>query len=300
MPNINNSVNDIIKSLPGSSSLRATRLFSDLEGVKKQISEGNKYETRAQLDGAGVGRVYDDLQSKLMFADKYETARNIASYKLQMQQSKLNELSQIKADFAAKKDLIPGQEQEFAQNTLAKIEDVLNSQVDGEYIFGGKNSNIKPVSDLNKQTNVVNGRASTNYTDATSAEIVSPVSEKHSVNLGLISADDPAISSIIAAVNIYKTNNGKGAEVQIDKFLKEGSDSFGKLETKVRIAIKDVEDAKTYNSKIKVDATEQVQNISAGDAVTFAEKAKNIIQSLLANFTLTEVKNKVSDRLFGY
>jgi hypothetical protein len=118
------------------------------------------------------------------------------------------------------------------------------------------------------------------------------------VNLGLISANDPGIAALIAAVNAYKANNGIGPER--DKFLKIADDNLGKLETKVGIAIKDAEGAKIYNSEIKVKAIGQVQDISAGDAITFAEKAKNVIQSLLANFTLTEVKNKVSDRLFGY
>jgi hypothetical protein len=296
MANVNNTVSDIIRSLPGSSSLRTSKLLSDLEAVKKQIPEGNKYQTRAQLDGAGVGRVYDDLQSKVMFADKFETARKTASVKLLEQQSKLTEFNDVITKFR-QQNVIPGQEAEFADEILSNLETILNSQSNGEFLFGGGNSNVKPVSDLNNKTNIVNGRASTNYTEATSVNIDSSISEKHTVNLGLISANNPGIAAIIAAVNVYKENPQN--QQQIDLFLNQGITQFGSLENKVRTAITDVNDAKVYNSRVTTSATEQIQSISAGDVVTFAEIAKGNIQSLLANFTLAEINNTVSDRLFN-
>lgn len=298
MSKINSSVNDIINLLPGSSTGRTSKLLNDLEDVKKQIPEGNKYKDRAELEKNGIGKEYDDLQSVLMFNEKYNTACNSAIYKLEMQNIKLDELSELKTKFSSKQDLIPGREKEFAEDILTKIEAVLNSQLGGEYIFGGKNSNIQPVADLNRQTNIVNGRASTNYTNATAVQTISPVSDKHSVNLTLISANDPAIASFIAAVNSFKSSEGH-SHAEIDKFLQNGENSLGKLGVKMHNAIQNAQNAKVYNSEIKTSVIEQIAKISTSDVVELAEKAKAAVHSLVATFALSEINNNVSSIFFN-
>jgi hypothetical protein len=291
---VSSTVNDIIRALPGTGSFRGSKIIGELEAAKIQLLEGNKYQTRIDLDSSGLGGVYDDLQSKLITSSKFEASQQLASTKLALQQSKLTDLSQVVGKFRSP-SYIAGEEVAFADSILSDIADILNSQEEGEYIFGGKDSKTRPVLDLSK-SNIINGRASTNYTNASTTEINFTIAENSVINLGFISANNPGIASIIAAINVFKEDPTSPA---IDGFINDYNDHFAELQTKVSSAIKETEGAQIINSRLKTIVTEQIKSVGGGDMIEAVETIKALMFSFLANLSAVDVNSKINNALLN-
>lgn len=301
-------VHDIINSLPGSNALRGRELISEFQSTIRQINEGNKYNSRIDLDSAGVGRVYDDLQQGLMLAEKYDNSAKIAKSKLDTQKDKLNDLMAVINRFKeetsqTKKETEGGSSlpeiRAVADKALKDLETILNSNVRGEYVFGGKNARLLPMTTaLTGQTNIVDGRVTTNYTNTNSIEIKARVSHKHEVDLGLVDATNPAIAKFIAAINQYKSSDGKN-RAEVDKLMQQATREFEQLQVKVKTEAENVGQALLENTRSTANYTERVKEISAADVVSLSNAAISNIQAILVGFSLESALNNVRGKIFN-
>lgn len=295
----------ILSSLPGSGNSRIAKLSEDFKDRADSLSKeaGDKFHSRAELDGAGLGRVYDNLQRNLVHVEGYEAATKIARDKLMVQKDLLQRIRDIMVEFnpqASERKDSPalGDPEERSNAALKKLTAVLNTKVNGEYVFGGKHSKQSPLAvDLTKKSNIISGIATTNYTNVAYSSSEVSISVHHTVEVTHIHAADKGIASYIAVINDYK-RTGKG-DRQTQKFWDEAEQNFGRLQLKVSTELDKLEPAEKYNSAMRADASRQVTELFSENIVTAAAAAKASFQSLLANFQMTKMKNDIFDRLMS-
>lgn len=303
------SVNDIINNIPNTTTQSTRERLADLAKLSNKINTQNAYESRDALEKEGIGRIYDDLQKEVSFNAKYSSAANIAANKLEMQKIKIDEIRTVLNQFVSDTSSLRGDKAnlpgagtaaEVADKALDRIGKILNTRVAGEYIFGGKNANKPPVEvDLTKNSNLdSSGLPTTNYTKTSSIKVESQISQKYTVDLGVVDATNPGISNYIAAINLFKSSNGAAAD-RVDELIKDGADEFGRLDIKVSTQLQYATEAIKDNKTDIAGLQQKVKAITDIDVTSLVNNFRSNVNSILANFSINDALNSILSKLIN-
>lgn len=168
---------------PGSFAARETsRMFVDMrkaaETLELQMASGRRSET---YSGLGFDRRTSlDLRAKLSGLETYQTTIQKADFRLRASLDGIESLEKIasKTRSAAMEPLtglsasgVP-QEQALARNNLAFAVQILNTEVDGTYLFAGRASDTAPVQTIDAITTGLDGYLTANAIDRTDPDAV--------------------------------------------------------------------------------------------------------------------------------
>lgn len=151
---------------PVSSSLQSiTNMHDKLENLQLQLATGNRYNTLAEM---GRDRVHHlNLEARLDRISGYQASITTVENRLSFYTNSLERLDEIEA--SARDLAIPGaygtdginlaNVKNQATNLLKEVVDVLNTDITGQYIFGGNASDTKPVTAYDEIMNGADGKA---------------------------------------------------------------------------------------------------------------------------------------------
>lgn len=140
-----------------------TSMHKKLENLQLQLATGNKYNTLAEMGGE---RVHDiNLRGRLSRIEGYQANILTVENRLSFYTNGLERLDQIEAD--ARALAVPNaygtdginltNARNQATNLLKEVIDVLNTDITGQFIFGGNKSDTKPVASFEQIMNGPNG-----------------------------------------------------------------------------------------------------------------------------------------------
>lgn len=166
----------INKSLyPVSSTLSTiTSMHKKLENLQLQLATGNRYNTLAEM---GSDRVHDiNLRNRLSRIEGYQANILTVENRMSFYTNGLERLDEIEG--AARDLAVPNaygtdginltNARNQATNLLKEVIDVLNTDIMGQFIFGGNKSDTKPVSSFD---DIMNGpKGFVRYTENRNSE----------------------------------------------------------------------------------------------------------------------------------
>ncbi len=183
------------KSLyPVSQSLKSiTTMSKQLEQLQLQLSSGKRFNTLSEM---GNERVHDlNLRSRLTRIEGYQSNILTVETRMSFYTGSLERLDEIEA--SARQFAVPNaygtdginllNAKNQATNLLRETIDVLNTDVTGQYIFGGNASDKKPVASFEEIMNGPNGfiqyAADANATDLANMGHINDVRSGTNVSL---------------------------------------------------------------------------------------------------------------------
>ena len=149
---------------PVSSTMRTiTNMQSQFENLQLQLATGKRYNTLAEM---GSDRVHDlNLRTRLNRIEGYQDNILTVENRMSFYTNSLERLDEIEAD--ARSLAVPGaygtdginfvNARNQATNLLKETIDVLNTDITGQFIFGGNASDKKPVSSFDEIMEGPNG-----------------------------------------------------------------------------------------------------------------------------------------------
>lgn len=172
-------------------------LRSQLDDLTRQISTGKKSDTFA---GLGVQRgVSITLRSQLSAIESYDATGQTASTRIDLGQTALSSMAKVvsttkSAMFQATNVAGVGgasQVQTTAKYSLDELSGLLNTQVGGRYVFGGRQTDSAPVESAD---HILNG-------DGARAGLVQIINERRQADLGSdglgrLDVTNPTLSSV--------------------------------------------------------------------------------------------------------
>ena len=166
----------INKSLyPVSSTLQTiTSMHKKLENLQLQLATGNRYNTLAEMGSDRLHHI--NLTARLSRIEGFGANILTVENRMSFYTNGLERLDEIEAD--ARALAVPGaygtdginftNVRNQSTNLLKEVIDVLNTDITGQYIFGGNKSDTKPVASFDEMMNGPNGFVA--YTQNRNAE----------------------------------------------------------------------------------------------------------------------------------
>jgi flagellar hook-associated protein 3 FlgL len=107
---------------------------------------------------------------------------------------------------------------------LPTIENSLNVNLQGKYLFSGTSTNIEPVVNISTTSNVLNGVTTSNYYQGNNTVLSAQVTDTININYG-VTADNQVFQDLIACANNLITADKEND----NKALVESMDTINKL-----------------------------------------------------------------------
>jgi len=260
------------------------RLFD----TQNQISTGLVAPNFAGI-GADSSRLVS-LQSSQARVDQYTANAQIVDQRLTSMETSTGQLFDIASKFQtllvnglnaeSSSDLNLNQQ---AQDMLNQVAGLLNSQLDGRYLFAGTSTDTAPV-DLNAAgfaapPGVYPGTADTGYYTGTSTKLTARIDDNYDLSYG-VTADAPGFEELIRSLRLAADANVGPPQDR------------NRLEESLRVVKQAIQDIPTITSQIG-SAQAAIQNIQSKhtDFKQFADKAIGDI----ANVDVTQAVTRLSE-----
>jgi flagellar hook-associated protein 3 FlgL len=260
------------------------RLFD----TQNQISTGLVAKNFAGI-GADSSRLVS-LQSAETRVNQYLSNAQIANQRLTSMETTTGQLFEIASKFQtllinglnaeSSSDLNINQQ---AQDMLNQVAGLLNSQLDGRYLFAGTSTNVAPV-DLNAAgfvtpPGVYPGTADTGYYTGNGTELSVRIDDNYDLSYG-VTADAPGFEELIRSLRLAADANVGPPQDR------------NRLEESLRLAKGAIQDIPTITSQIG-SAQAAIENIQSKhtDFKQFADKAIGDI----SNVDVTEAVTRLSE-----
>ncbi|WP_417582478.1 hypothetical protein [Pelagibacterium sp.] len=193
----------INKSLyPVSSTLSTiTSMHKKLENLQLQLATGNRYNTLSEM---GSDRVHDiNLRGRLSRIEGYQSNILTVENRLSFYTNGLQRLDDIEGD--ARALAVPNaygtdginltNARNQATNLLKETIDILNTDITGQFIFGGNKSDTKPVASFDEIMNGPNG-------------FVRYTQNRNSEDMGTAAGNSGRLNQALAGSTISLTEDG--------------------------------------------------------------------------------------------
>lgn len=317
MPAIGNNFTpafDILNSAAGKRRDIAD-LANRVEDALSNVTTGQKFGSRAELDATGLSRRFDDAQATLLKAEANKTTVNVSDGKLKSQQQALIDINKAMVRFGqelAQNATAAGTDAQKADKALGEIERIMRSKnQSGEYIFGGNDPFTDPLSvidpvtgdrvsvNLKTQSNVVNGNVLVNnFSDAGPDVTVVTASSAHEVKQSFLHPGMDSMVKTIGYLNMVKTGVVAAAPGVVPVTLADiGSAqdaqrvARGGTKILIDLEIKKVEAARATNLS-DINASSAILKEFKGDLVELTGRASALMQSFWASISIANAGEK--------
>jgi hypothetical protein len=142
---------DILNSVSGKHQ-NISKLSKGVHDALDNVTTGQKYSTRAELDATGLSSRFDNAHAVILKAEANKTTVQMTDGKLKAQQQGLIDINAVMVRFEqelAQSAEKAGTNAQKADRALIEIERIMrNKNQSGEYIFGGNDPFVDPYHSL--------------------------------------------------------------------------------------------------------------------------------------------------------
>jgi len=187
----------------------------EMAKVQKQISSGYRFDRYADMSEQGILENITSLEEIITGLKNYTNTNRFIKSRAEAADQILASLIDIMTNFASEVTVKIGAATEnyavatLAQSTLSQLEDNLNINFGGIYLFGGTNNSNPPVNNLVNNSNILNSTFTANYYAGDNNDIYLNISDNYSIKTNW-KANNQAFIDAIGAVNqaIQAEKNG--------------------------------------------------------------------------------------------
>jgi flagellar hook-associated protein 3 FlgL len=145
--------------------------MSHMQDLATQMGTHTKYNTASQLYDKGLMFKNASLMTSMKSTDQFKDYNSSLINKLNMKYSCINhifdEVIKVQADLMQDSKINDLALQERVSEAISNISGILNTNIEGKYIFAGKTVDKRPIAspDALSSSNIVDGKLTSNYTD---------------------------------------------------------------------------------------------------------------------------------------
>jgi hypothetical protein len=285
---------------------KVTDLHHKLKGALLDITQDQRYSSRRELDASGQSRRFDVAHATLLAAGINNTSVKIVTDKLQAQSQALDEINQVMTDFQneyAQNSQILGTPADKANRALEKIDFIIRTKNQaGEYIFGGSNPRVNPLSVIDPATgnriavsltqvnNIIGGAFVNNFSDTREDQAIVTVSSRHEIKQGFLHPGMDALIKTIGYLNMFKNVPNYNLQ-QLGDAQQAQNDARAELGFLVSLELEKAKDAVKVNDKDIEQANNIIEEYN-GDMLELASHAKDLLQILSASVSISQATYK--------
>jgi flagellar hook-associated protein 3 FlgL len=237
----------------------ASALRTQSTMANQQIQEASGL---VSSDFGGLGSTTQqviNLQVSATRSQSYIDAATLTNSKIQVMYSAVNSIADLATQFRAlltsatsASSTDAASVTESARNMLEQTASVLNTQYNGNYLFGGSETKTAPVdvSSTSYSETTSPSSVDTGYYQGDSQLASVRVSDSQTVSYG-VSADNTAFEKIMRAMNLAASNSPLSTETLNEALdlAVEGIDELGLVQTRISNASASIENANAYQTE---------------------------------------------------
>lgn len=224
------------------------------------------YADVASMRKAGVFSDYVGITQKLDMVDALEVSNTGVARRLAAQASAVKSLRGIAVSFKAELmqyNIATARVgvKDAALSALRQVAMLLNQQGADGYEFGGASNNVPPIADVDNfvnQKNIVASKATRNYTNLVSSDVVSQIDLNRTIE-ARIDAANPAFQKIIAGFHMAASLENPDGVPDVAAMLDEGIKALERLTIDIAFKDKILDDANNSLSESKISISEELE-----------------------------------------
>lgn len=272
----------------------ASALRTQSTMANQQIQEASGY---ISSDFGGLGATSQqvlNLQVSVTRSQSYVDAATQTNSKVQVMYSAVNSMASLVTQF---RSLLTSASNvastdaasvtESAQGMLQQMASLLNTQYDGNYVFGGSDTATTPVNvDTATYPALTSpSSATTSYYQGNSQLASVRVSDSQTVSYG-VTADNPAFEEVLRAMNLV-ANNSPLSTTTLNEALNlsvDAVDKIGVVQTHISNASAAMESASTYQTDYQTYAQSLGSDLTSVDVAAVTAKLSTYQAQLTASY----------------
>ena len=267
----------------------------NLNTMEMQLSSGSSSQDFAGLGGANATQ-YLSMQSAMAKVDNYTTNNNLATANLNTTSSVLgtiitasNSLQSLISSQQSGLSLTPAQFSASLQSAWQNLTSQLNTNFNGNYIFGGTNTNTPPVDTTNFPTLKVSGVPDAGYYQGSTQDMTLQASDNTQITYG-VRADNTGVQQIMAGLAMAQQAVSTGSKTDFQtaySLVQKGIQVVIAAKATVDSNIVQVGDVNTQLSSFKLYYKGIADNIGNTDIVAVTSKVsvdQGILQAAFSAF----------------
>lgn len=236
--------------------------------------------------GSKAGSVVS-LQASITRSKAYEDAANTASTRVETMYnavgSILDDLTSLKATLASS-TISSDTLQTTAKSTLESVVALMNTQLDGRYLFAGSAVDTEPVDIDSIESSTATSQDELDYYKGDSQVASVRVSSSHVVSYG-VTADEDSFKQALWAISTIANGSTDSASVtQAIDLLADSIDGLSTVQTKLSLDASALETAVSSQEDYQTTTEDLIANLSEVDITTVAANMSNYEAQLEAAY----------------
>lgn len=236
--------------------------------------------------GAKAGSVVS-LQASITRSKAYEEAGNTASSRVETMYnaigSILDDLSSLKATLASS-TISSDTLQATAQSTLESVVSLMNTQLDGRYLFAGSAIDTEPVDIDSIEGATATSQDELDYYQGDDQQTSVRVSSSRSISYGVTANDDSFRQALWAISTIANGSTDSTSVTNAIDLLASSISSMANVQTKLSLASSDLKSAISSQEDYQTNTADVISSLSEVDITTVAANMSNYEAQLEAAY----------------
>lgn len=260
--------------------------------IQVKQAEATEQQASGQVSGdyGGLGSKAGSvvsLQASITRSKAYEEAGNTASSRVETMYnavgSILDDLSSLKATLASS-TISSDTLQATAQSTLESVVSLMNTQLDGRYLFAGSAVDTAPVDIDSIEGSTATSQDELDYYQGDDQQTSVRVSSSRSISYGVTANDDSFRQALWAISTIANGSTDSTSVTNAIDLLASSISSMANVQTKLSLAASDLKSAVSSQEDYQTDTADVISNLSEVDITTVAANMSNYEAQLEAAY----------------
>lgn len=234
------------------------RRQSSLAEMQKQISSGIKYDSFAGVALDGETRRVIGFESAVSRIETFQRNNKIMQVRLETMDKSVDNILDVNKEViatitqerSANKETVPLTQ--ILKGALQRIEDQLNANASGRFLFSGSQTDQKPISSL--QTSNLDGTTPTaNYYQGDAVDLSQKISNDVTIQYN-VRADAPVFQKLIGAIHraiAAEANNDDASLAIAFDLANEAQSELTALRSTIGTNLKNIEEVETDNENFR-------------------------------------------------
>ncbi|MBS1166004.1 MAG: hypothetical protein H6R00_2029 [Proteobacteria bacterium] len=260
--------------------------------IQVKQAEATEQQASGQVSGdyGGLGSKAGSvvsLQASITRSKAYEEAGNTASSRVETMYnavgSILDDLSSLKATLASS-TISSDTLQATAQSTLESVVSLMNTQLDGRYLFAGSAIDTEPVDIDSIEGSTATSQDELDYYQGNDQQTSVRVSSSRSISYGVTANDDSFRQALWAISTIANGSTDSTSVTNAIDLLASSISSMANVQTKLSLASSDLKSAVSSQEDYQTNTADVISNLSEVDITTVAANMSNYEAQLEAAY----------------
>lgn len=270
--------------------------------TQQKVTSGYKYNSFDAMAEDGVVNSVFDLDATIKKVSNYSQNNELIANRLRMTDEAIKNIHDNLLEFSKQiifKNSVTKHSidiNSIAHNGLDMIQNILNLNYENRYIFAGSKVDTRPVSDLVKTSNLINGTPTSNYYQGDDENLSVNISDTQKVNYN-IKANNPIFVKIIGAYNLAieaERTDDSQKYLEVAKDINILLTDLINMRTNIAGNMKMIKEVNEIHDNTKRYFTDNINRYTSTDELLEISNFQQIELVLRASYQLSIEANKLS------